>query len=319
MDDFNVTSLHESKNEWGARLLTILTPLIVEGFQSIYEESFSLCKSNNETEKHLMTFQNFISRIPKWNSNIVETEQKRIKEKSGCSYLEDLITCVHIIQLKLLTAVRVGSKQKKIDVKIPSISNFIHKVYITSARKIYKNVYLFERNITPLQIQKNARELEILIQESILNTVRDSIPVDVLLRSYLDETSEEDVQTEIMEEEITPPAIPTEEVISSNTPSSVTNESVSSGLPMKKSLSFNDFNEEEDAPTKENLQLSTIPKSLETDESSSVIGNTNSISNSDKLSIGGDSASLTHEEVHTLDPPSVEVLPDLLIDDIEIL
>ena len=28
MDDFNVSSLHESKNEWSARLVTILTPLI---------------------------------------------------------------------------------------------------------------------------------------------------------------------------------------------------------------------------------------------------------------------------------------------------
>ena len=123
MDDFNVTSLHESKNEWGARLLTILTPLIIEGFQSIYEESFTLCKENNEVDKHLMTFQNFLSRIPKWNTNILEVEQKRISDKSACAYLEDLITCVHIIQLKLLTAVRVGSKNKKIDVKIPKLED----------------------------------------------------------------------------------------------------------------------------------------------------------------------------------------------------
>ena len=32
MDDFNVSSLHESKNEWCASLLVILTPLIIEGF-----------------------------------------------------------------------------------------------------------------------------------------------------------------------------------------------------------------------------------------------------------------------------------------------
>ena len=121
MDDFNVTSLHESKNEWGARLLTIVTPLVIEGFQSIYEEAYSLCKENNETDKHLMTFQNFLSRIPKWNANIIEAEQKRIIEKSACIYLEDLITCVHIIRLKLLTAVRVGNKQKKIDIKIQNL------------------------------------------------------------------------------------------------------------------------------------------------------------------------------------------------------
>ena len=36
MDDFNISSLHESKNEWGARLITMLTPLIIEGFKSLY-------------------------------------------------------------------------------------------------------------------------------------------------------------------------------------------------------------------------------------------------------------------------------------------
>jgi hypothetical protein len=164
MDDFNLSSLHESKNEWGARLLTILTPLISEGLKSIFDESYKLCKNNNELDKYLMTFQNFISRIPKWNPNVIEEESKRIVERSRCGYLEELITCVHIIQLKLLTSMRVGQKQKKIDINIPKLDDFIHKAYIHVARKIYKNVYLFEINIPPLQIQKNNRELEIIIR-----------------------------------------------------------------------------------------------------------------------------------------------------------
>jgi hypothetical protein len=114
MDDFNVSSLHESKNEWGSRLLTILTPHIIDGLKSIFEEAVKLCRDNGEMDKYLMTFQNFITRIPKWNTNIILMEKNRIVEKSGCGYLEDLITCVHIIQLKLLSAIRVGQKQKKI-------------------------------------------------------------------------------------------------------------------------------------------------------------------------------------------------------------
>ena len=159
MDDFNVATLNQSKNEWGSRLVNILTPFMIVGLRSIFDESFRLCKENGETNKYLMTFQNFISRIPKWNTNIIEAERARIVEKSGCSYLEDLVTCVYIIQLKLLTAIRVGQKQKKIDINIPKIDDFIHKVYITIARKIYKYVYLFEVNIPPLQTQKNNREL----------------------------------------------------------------------------------------------------------------------------------------------------------------
>jgi len=205
MDDFNVSSLHESKNEWGARLITILTPLIIDGYKSILDEAIKLCKDNGEMDKYLMTFQNFISRIPKWNQTIIETERKRICEKSGCSYLEDLVTCVHIIQLKILTAMRVGQKQKKVDIKVPKLDDFVHKTYINVARKIYKNVYLFEINIPPLNIQKNHRELEIIVQECILNTLRESIPVEAILKAYMDETIEEDVVEEIKEQIIEQP------------------------------------------------------------------------------------------------------------------
>jgi hypothetical protein len=64
---------------------------------------------------------------------------------------------------------------------------------------------LFELNIPPLQVQKHNRELEIIIQECILNTVRESIPVESILRAYMDETVEEDVVEEIKEEVIEKP------------------------------------------------------------------------------------------------------------------
>ena len=207
MDDFNISTLHESRNEWSARLISILTPLIIDGYKSILDEAVKMCRENNEMEKYLMTFQNFITRVPKWNQTIIESEKKRICDKSGCAYLEDLITCVHIIQLKILTVMRVGQKQKKIDINIPKLDDFIHKVYIHVARKIYKNVYLFELNVTPLQIQKHNRELEIIVQECILNSLRESVPVEAILKAYMDETMEEDVVEEVKEEYIQQPVV----------------------------------------------------------------------------------------------------------------
>ena len=199
MDDFNVTNLYESKNEWASRLVNILTPLVSEGFTSILEESYKLCADNDEEEKYLMTFQNMISNIPSWSAATVEEEKERIIASSSCSYMNDLITCVHVIQLKILTCVRVGHKQKPIEIDIPSLDKFIHRVYINVARRLYSNVYLFEKNILPLQTQKHNRELEIIIKECILNTVRDSIPVEEILRAYLDETTEEEITEEIKE------------------------------------------------------------------------------------------------------------------------
>jgi hypothetical protein len=208
MDDFVISNLHESRNEWCSRLVSIFSPLVVEGIRSIFNESWKMCLDNNEPDKYLMTFQNLLSRIPKWNSVIVEEERKRIIERSGCNYLEDLITCVHIIQLKVLTCIRVGNKQKKIDISIPNLDHFIHKVYIHVARKVYTNVYLFEKNITPLQTQKNNRELEQVIQECILTAIRESIPTEAIIRAYMEESieQEEEVIIEKLEDPIVEPA-----------------------------------------------------------------------------------------------------------------
>ena len=130
MDDFNVHNLHDSKNEWAARLVNILCPLIFQGFKAILQEAIQLCEDNDEEEKYLMTFQNFIAQIPKWNDDTISTEVKRIVDQSNCTYLEDLITCVHVIQLKILSCIRVGQEQKKIEMDIPKLNNFIHKIYI---------------------------------------------------------------------------------------------------------------------------------------------------------------------------------------------
>lgn len=205
MDDFVISNLHESRNEWCSRLVSILTPLVMQGIQSIFNEAWKLCLDTDEINKYLMTFQNLLSRIPKWNAIIIEEERKRIIERSGCNYLEDLITCVHIIQLKVLTCIRVGNRQKKIDISIPKLDIFLHKVYIHVARKVYMNVYLFEKNITPLQIQKHGREFEIIVQDCILTAIRESIPTEDIIKAYMDESVE--LEEEVIIENIEEPVL----------------------------------------------------------------------------------------------------------------
>jgi hypothetical protein len=331
MDDFNVSSLHESKNEWGARLLTILTPLLIEGLKSIFDESHKLCKSNNEMDKYLMTFQNFITRIPNWNPVVIEQEKKRIIEKSHCEYLEELVTCVHIIQLKLLTAMRVGQKQKKIDISIPKLDDFIHKCYINVARKIYKNVYLFEINIPPLQVQKYNRELEIIIQECILNTIRDSIPIENILKAYMDETVEEDVIEEIKEQTI-------QESLPINAQGETTfigegkdlekdkdKEKIIHITPETNSIKFNDLDSAININNTE--ELINAPKNIERLEEISNMRNTQrkleeeqeQAEENVKLQIHNQDAELSNLDVHVINQPDIQLDNDFLLDDIEIL
>ena len=202
MDDYNLNVLSEAKNEYSSRLINILSPLIIQGIKSIFNEALDLCEQNEEGDKYLMTFQNFLSRVPRWNANIITEEKDRIIKESKCNYLEDLLTCVHITQVKILTSIRVSNHQKKIDIDIPSINDFIHNVYINFARKLYSNIYLFEKDIMPLDYQKNMRECDILCRESILNVIRESMPIENILRAYMDETIHEEIIEETLEKHV---------------------------------------------------------------------------------------------------------------------
>jgi hypothetical protein len=319
MDDFNVSSLHESKNEWGARLLTIMTPLIIEGFKSIFDESIKLCRENDEMDKYLMTFQNLITRIPKWNQTIIEQERKRIIERSCCGYLEELVTCVHIIQLKILTAMRVGQKQKKIDINIPKLDDFIHKAYVNVARKVYKNVYLFEIHSSPLQIQRHNRELEIIVQECILNAVRESIPIEHILKAYMDETVEDDVIEEIREQ-----VVEKSEAINARGETTFISEENKEGGSgsEKQSLSFNDVDKAVDKSGKE--EFITAPKTIERLEEISNLRNIQrkmeeEDDENDKLNISDENIDLDHLDIHVIGEKSINLEPNILLDDIEVL
>lgn len=335
MDDFTVASLQESKNEWCARLVNILTPLIAEGFNSIFEEAYKLCESNDELDKYLMTFQNLISRIPKWNNNLVKTECERIISRSGCNYLEDLISCVHVIQLKVLTCIRVGTKQKKVDINIPKLEEFIHNCYITTARKVYTNVYLYEINVTPLQKQKYKRELEVIIQESILSAIRDSLPIENILRNYMDETTEEEVIQEIKEERIEKDTKTDDEEIVEEHSNKLKTETVPEKNNDKQNeqtnISFNDVDKHVDVNNVE--ESVNAPKDIDTLEE---IQKMNSMNNQDdddddyyddddddeplpKIQIHSDNnLSLNDIDVHDVSK-KLSIEPDVILNDIEIL
>lgn len=340
MDDFTLSTLNESRNEWSARLVSILTPLVIEGYNSMFDEAWNMCKENDEQEKYLMTFQNLIARVPKWNQEIVQNECKRIIEKSNCNYLEELLSCVHIIQLKLLTCIRVGKKQKKIDISIPVLHEFIHKTYIYTARKLYANVYLYESSIQPLQKQKNLRELELIVQDAILLSIRDSMPIENILRAYMDETVEHDVSQEVIEEkvEIEEPEKPEDSVEENQTSNKSTNideeikkqEDTIKELAQKNSLKFNDFDKTLDENNKE-IEISA-PKNIERLEEISNLRNKQRKEEEeddedddsffkDKIKIENTPVNLTELDIHDLSKKTQIKLDitDPILDDIEVL
>lgn len=191
MEENYSTELLISKNDYIGRLINILTPQLTIGVKSILKSAIELCNNNREDEKYLMTFQNFLAQIPSWNQTTIDKEKDRIISESACDYLEDLVTCIHLIHFKIATSVNVGNKNiKKIDINIPKFDVFIHQAYCEVARNIWSNIFLFHVDVEPLEYQKNMREVELIIRESLINTVRNNIPIKDVINTYLEESEE---------------------------------------------------------------------------------------------------------------------------------
>jgi hypothetical protein len=208
---------------------------------------------------------------------------------------------------------RVGQKQKKIDINIPKLDDFIHKTYINVARKVYKNVYLFEINVAPLQIQKHNRELETIVQECILNAVRESIPIEHILKAYMDETVEDDVIEEIKEQ-----VVEKSEAINARGETTFVSESNES----KEGLKFNDVDTAVDKSGKE--EVINAPKTLERLEEISNLRNAQRKMEEDeddneKLKISDELVDLNSLDVHVIGEKQVELDTSFLLDDIEVL
>ena len=185
--------LVDTKKEFSCILISYLYPEITRGINSIY---FHCKKISNENNKDvLVMFQQMLLEIPKWNKSIINKETNRIK--SNMNYIDDLLTAVFISNTRLLCSIK--SSQKKIKLKIPKLEIFIHKCYIQCARDFYETLYLFDENNNKLTIQKNKKQIEYLIKNSIETVIRNFLPIKTILTDYL-ETNLSEHETDINQE-----------------------------------------------------------------------------------------------------------------------
>ena len=196
MNDFNEAELRQTRALFAIDLLNKLEPSLYTGIQQIVTEAKRMCEQSGELHKFLASIQNLLVEIVKWTPAIIDGEVKRIIAESRCNVLEDLIACVFVTCIKLLTSVRTGTVQRKIEVNIPELNPFIHKVYCNIARRLYSRVQLFHvtRKTTPQQILDNQEQVHQHIRDAILDTILANTPVDAILQAYVTDVNVEEAE-----------------------------------------------------------------------------------------------------------------------------
>lgn len=180
----------EAKGEYSRQLCQFLVPAIHKYFLETLEHAKEL---EPESKKQLLQFQTLLEGISEWNVDKVQRETQRILITTQCDYIEELLTAVFIAHTKVLSSIRLTNKQKKLQITIPKLEHFLHRTLTECARHLWTNTFLFSSSYSPLERQKNMRQVEGLISEGVLQGVRTMLPVKSILKEYL---STEDTESE---------------------------------------------------------------------------------------------------------------------------
>jgi hypothetical protein len=185
MDKFNIAVLVDAKQEYTHQLIQLLYPQIYIGIKSIYDAAKEYCQQSNDNNI-LKKFQQLLSNVPKWNTDRIDNEFKRIQKNTECDWIEDLITAVFVSHTKVLTAIQLKNNNKKtIQLSVPQGPFFIHKCYTEVARAFWKRPYLLNHQLSNIDLQRNLSDSEQLIKDSIHETIRRMLPVRHILKEYL--------------------------------------------------------------------------------------------------------------------------------------
>jgi hypothetical protein len=140
-----------------------------------------------QVKKQLWKFQEMLSQVPEWNMDKVQREVAKLISEIQCDYLEELVTAVFIAHTKVLTAIRIGNKNKRVQITIPKLEHFVHRSLSECSRLLWSSAYLFHNDLPPMEKQKNHRQIEQLLHEGVAQAIRGLLPVKNILKDYLSE------------------------------------------------------------------------------------------------------------------------------------
>jgi len=177
MENNNAT-LVEAKKAYTNQLVSLITPQIYEGIKDLYD-----CAKKNMKGKNIRhSFQIELQAVSLWNQIIIENETERIIANTNCNYLDKLVTVIFINSTKILAAAYIGfNETHTLEISVPKLSHFIHRVYIETAKEFYKNPYLLDDNLRPRERQDNLRSSIESIKFGIEQAILRLLPIGEIL------------------------------------------------------------------------------------------------------------------------------------------
>ena len=178
-DPLNI--LVEAKREYIGQLCLLMCPVMIETYETMYEEAYKLTKGR----KVLVMYQKLLKEVPNWSDAMSKQHTDNITNR--CAWFNDLLAAVFVSCVKILSAVRLNKDNKKISLKLPTNEVFIQTCYNNAAKDLYRDPYIYHE--TQNEHARNDKLYErfcICIETS----VKELIPVQQILQTYMSQTQE---------------------------------------------------------------------------------------------------------------------------------
>ena len=167
-------------------LTRVLVPHVSDGLWSVYDNAVKACERNGQPEKTLQTFQNLLTRIPQWTTEVLDKEVDRIITASKCDYMEDLLLGVFVSYIRAFSSLQQSeATHVNIEFERPTVSKFIHSYYIAAARKCWSGAYLFKTiGASAEQQARNRRDIDTMLEVTVGEVIDSFIPWREISRTY---------------------------------------------------------------------------------------------------------------------------------------
>jgi hypothetical protein len=138
-------------------------------------------------EKTLQTFQNLLTRVPQWSTEVLDKEVDRIIQASKCDYIEDLLLGVFVSYIRAFATLQQSeATHVNIEFERPSVAKFVHSYYIACARKCWSQAFLFKTvgGVSAEQQARNRRDIDNLLEVTVGEVIDSFIPWREISRAY---------------------------------------------------------------------------------------------------------------------------------------
>jgi hypothetical protein len=154
---------------------------MIETFEEMYEEAYKLSKGR----KVLVMYQKLLKEVPNWSDAMSKQHSDNIANR--CAWFNDLLAAVFVSCVKILSAVRLSKDNKKISLKLPTNEVFIQMCHNKAAESLYNDPYIYHE-----EQNEHSRNDKLFERFSVCieNAVKELIPVQQILQTYMSQTQE---------------------------------------------------------------------------------------------------------------------------------